>query len=110
MTKGYSLVQDFRQIINDPKYSNIEIICKDERVFHCYKPILAARSKVFDALFYNEMGESELGQISFPNISSSGMEIVLEYVYLGMIKEENLTEDNIVETYYVADYFQLYDL
>ncbi|CAI2172824.1 6214_t:CDS:1 [Funneliformis geosporum] len=110
MTKGYSLMQDFRQIINDPKYSNVVIICKDEKVFHCYKPILAARCKVFDALFYNEMGECDMGQISFPNISSSGMEIVLEYIYSGEIKEEVLTKDNIVETYYVADYFQLFDL
>ncbi|GES97605.1 concanavalin A-like lectin/glucanase domain-containing protein [Rhizophagus clarus] len=38
------------------------------------------------------------------------MEIILEYLYTGSIKEETLTKDNIVETFYAADYFQLSDL
>src|SRR3989442_13147323 len=38
------------------------------------------------------------------------MEIILEYTYTGSIKEESLTKDNIVETFYAADYFQLPDL
>src|SRR5436190_13868097 len=35
------------------------------------------------------------------------MEIILEYVYTGIIKEKSLTKDNIVEAFYAADYFQL---
>ena len=38
------------------------------------------------------------------------MEIILEYIYTGSIKINYLTIDNIVETYYAADYFQLLDL
>uniref|UniRef100_U9UFS2 B30.2/SPRY domain-containing protein n=2 Tax=Rhizophagus irregularis TaxID=588596 RepID=U9UFS2_RHIID len=38
------------------------------------------------------------------------MEIVLEYIYTGSVKEESLTKDNIIETFYVADYFQLLNL
>ncbi|POG79881.1 hypothetical protein GLOIN_2v1523843, partial [Rhizophagus irregularis DAOM 181602=DAOM 197198] len=56
------------------------------------------------------MKESYENKISFPKINSSGMEIVLEYIYTGSIKEEYLTKDNIIETFYAADYFQLTDL
>src|SRR5881394_3640720 len=110
MTRGYSLGQDLKLLINNPKYSDIEILCEDEKKFYCCRAILAARSEVFDRLLYNGMKESYEKQISFPKINSSGMEIVLEYTYTGSIKEESLTKDNIIETFYVADYFQLPDL
>src|SRR6266536_5690012 len=72
--------------------------------------ILAARSDVFDGLLYNGMKESYENQITFPEINSAGMEIILEYTYTGSIKEGSLTEDNTVEAFYAADYFQLLDL
>ena len=49
-------------------------------------------------------------QISFPEINSAGMEIVLEYTYTGSVKKESLTKDNMVEAFNAADYFQLLDL
>src|SRR5436190_6796448 len=110
MTRGYSLEQDLRLLINNPKYSDIEILCEDEKKLYCSRAILAARSEVFDRLLYNGMKESYEKQISFPKINSSGMEIILEYIYTGLIKEESLTKDNIAEAFYAADYFQLPDL
>ena len=56
------------------------------------------------------MKESYEKQISFPTINTTEMEIILEYIYTGSIKEESLTKDNIVEAFYLADYFQLPDL
>uniref|UniRef100_U9T4C4 BTB domain-containing protein n=1 Tax=Rhizophagus irregularis (strain DAOM 181602 / DAOM 197198 / MUCL 43194) TaxID=747089 RepID=U9T4C4_RHIID len=56
------------------------------------------------------MKESYEKQISFPKIKSAGMEIILEYIYTGSVKEESLTKDNTVEAFYAADYFQLSDL
>src|SRR4051812_48894013 len=110
MTRGYSLEQDLRLLINNPKYSDIEILCGNEKKLHGCRAILAARSEVFERLLYSRMNESYEKQISFPKINSSGMEIILEYAYTGSIKEESLTEDNIVESFYAADYFQLPDL
>src|SRR6266496_6647430 len=110
MTRGYSLEQDLRLLINNPKYSDIEILCEDEKKLHGCRAILAARSEVFDRLLYNGMKESYENQISFPKINSAGMEIILEFTYTGSIKEESLTEDNTVEAFYAADYFQLPDL
>jgi hypothetical protein len=62
---------------------------------------------VFEGLFYNGMKESYEKQISFPTINSSVMEIILEYIYTGSIREEYLTKDNIIEVFHAADYFQL---
>ncbi len=110
MTRGYSLEQDLRLLINNPKYSDIEILCEDEKKLHGCRAILAARSEVFDKLLYNGMKESYENQISFPKINSSGMEIILEYIYTGSIKEESLTKDNTIEAFNAADYFQLPNL
>src|SRR6266542_1807923 len=104
MMRGYSLEQDLRLLINNPKYSDIEILCEDEKKLYGYRAILAARSEVFDRLLYNDMKESYERQISFPKVNSAGMEIILEYTYTGLIKEESLTEENTVEAFYAADY------
>src|SRR5437763_14130791 len=110
MTRGYSLEQDLKLLVNNPKYSDIEIVCQDDKKLHGCRAILAARSEVFDRLLYNGMKESYENQISFPKINSAGMGIILEYTYTGLIKEESLTKDNITEAFYAADYFQLPDL
>src|SRR6266487_884204 len=104
--RGRSLERDLRLLINDPKYSDLEILCEDEKKLHGCRAILAARSEVFDKLLYNGMRESYENQISFPKIGSSGMEIILEYTYTGSIKEESLTKDNVIEAFNAADYFQ----
>src|SRR5438034_3798066 len=108
--RGFSLEQDLKLLINNPKYSDIEILCEDGKKLHGCRAILAARSEVFDGLLYNGMKESYENQITFPGINSAGMKIILEYTYTGSIKEESLTEDNTVEAFYAADYFQLLDL
>ncbi|GBB90598.1 hypothetical protein RclHR1_01760022 [Rhizophagus clarus] len=107
MTRGCSLENDLRLLINNSKYSDIEILCEDEKKLHACRAILAARSEVFDRLLYNGMKESHENQITFPKINSARMEIVLEYIYTGSFKEESLTKDNLIEAFYAADYFQL---
>src|ERR1044072_448734 len=110
MMRGYSLERDLRLLINNPKYSDIEILCENEKKLYGCRAILAARSEMFDGLLYNGMKESYQNQISFPTINSSIMEIILEYTYTGSVKEESLTMDNIVEVFCAADYFQLPEL
>ncbi|GBC01574.1 hypothetical protein RclHR1_04240004 [Rhizophagus clarus] len=110
MMRGYSLEQDFKVLINNPKYSDITILCRDEKNLYGCRAILAARSDVFDGLLYNGMKESYEDQIFFPTINSSEMKIILEYIYTGSINGSSLTKDNIIEVYCIADYFQLPDL
>src|SRR4051794_4906489 len=108
--RGNSLEQDLRFLINNAKYSDVEILCGDEEKLYGCRAILAARSEIFNGLLYNGMKESYEKQISFPGISSAEMKIILEYAYTGSIKEESLTKDNIIESFYAADYFQLPEL
>ena len=110
MTRGYSLEQDLRLLVNNPKYSDIEILCKDEEKLYGCRAILAARSEIFNGLLYNGMKESYENKITFPKINSFGMEIIIEYIYTGSIKKESLTKDNIVEAFNAANHFQLSDL
>ncbi|EXX55261.1 uncharacterized protein OCT59_000974 [Rhizophagus irregularis] len=110
MARGYSLSQDLKLLVNNPKYSDIEILCKDEKKLYGCRAILAARSEVLEGLLYNGMKESFEGKISFPAIDSSGMKILLEYIYVGSLREDSLTKENIVEAYYAADYFQIQSL
>ena len=58
MEKGSSLGQDLGLLLNNPTYSDIEILCGDEKKFYCCRVILAARSEVFNGLLYNGMKES----------------------------------------------------
>jgi hypothetical protein len=70
MTRGYSLEQGLRLLItNNPKYSDIEILCEDEKKLYGCRAILAARSEVlFDRLLYNGMKVSYENQISFQRL------------------------------------------
>ena len=68
MMRGYSLEQDLRLLINNPKYNDLEIICGDEKKLHGCRAILAARSEVLDRLLYNVMKESYEKKMSFPKI------------------------------------------
>src|ERR1043165_9203573 len=103
MTRGYSLEQDLKLLINNPKYSDLEILCEDEKKLYGCRAILAARSEVFNGLLYSGMKESYENKISFPRINSAIMEIILDYIYIGSIKEESLTKDNTIEAFYAAD-------
>ncbi|UZN99713.1 uncharacterized protein OCT59_000980 [Rhizophagus irregularis] len=98
MTRGYSLEQDLRLLVNNPKYSDIEILCEDGKKLHGCRAILAARSEVFDRLFYNGMKESYENKISFPKINSAGMEIILEYIYQVYFQLSDL-QDFIFKTF-----------
>ncbi|RGB27921.1 hypothetical protein C1646_768465 [Rhizophagus diaphanus] len=89
--RGYSLKKDLRLLINNPKYSDIEILYEVRKKLYGCKAILAVRSEVFNGLLYNGMKESYANKITFPNINSFGIEIIMEYIYMGSIKEEFLT-------------------
>ncbi|GES97495.1 hypothetical protein GLOIN_2v1656935 [Rhizophagus clarus] len=110
MMKGISLEQDFRKMVNNPKYSDIEIICQDKKKLHGSRAILAARSEMFDKLLYNGMKETYEKEITMPEINSFAMETILEYIYTGKIKEDSLNKDNTIEVFFAADYFNLPEL
>ncbi|GBB94046.1 hypothetical protein RclHR1_02280019 [Rhizophagus clarus] len=110
MTRGSSITQDFKDMIDNPQYSDIEIFCEDGVTLYGSRAVLAARSEVFNGLLFNGMKETFQRQISFPEIKSCAMKIILEFLYTGSIEEVIFDNDNLVETNLAADYFQLPDL
>ncbi|RIA81901.1 BTB/POZ protein [Glomus cerebriforme] len=110
MTRGILLKRDFGSLINNPKYSDIEILCQDGEKIYGIRAILAIRCDVLDKLLYNGMKESHESQIYFPQINSTEFKIILEYLYTGSIDKNSLNKDNIVETYIAIDYFQITEL
>ncbi|CAI2163015.1 20159_t:CDS:1 [Funneliformis geosporum] len=56
------------------------------------------------------MRESNERIINIGKFNSLGMKVILEFIYTGIIFEESLNRDNIVEAFYAADFFQIPDL
>ncbi|RIA91696.1 concanavalin A-like lectin/glucanase domain-containing protein [Glomus cerebriforme] len=109
-TRGYSLANDLKFLINNKNYSDIKIICQDELIIYGNRAILAARSSVLDRLLFNGMKESSINEIKFPEIKFHAMEIILEYLYTENFESESLSLEISIEAYHAADYFQLEQL
>ncbi|CAG8475838.1 8711_t:CDS:1 [Ambispora gerdemannii] len=117
MTRGSSLANDLRLALNNPRYSDLKILCEDskageegEQVLYASKMILAIRSEMLDRLLYNGMKETSQDEITFPTIKLAAMQVILEFLYTGSISDGALTIDNVMESYHAADYFTLPDL
>ncbi|CAG8561196.1 10736_t:CDS:1 [Ambispora gerdemannii] len=110
MPRGSSLAHDLSSVINNPRYSDIRIICQDDVLYGC-RTILAARSEVFDRILFPGRRDPCPTEISFPDINSSAMKFILEFIYTGSIREEALLKpSDAIDIYHAADYFLLPDL
>ncbi|CAG8561745.1 2493_t:CDS:1 [Ambispora leptoticha] len=108
--KGSSLAHDLSLTVNNPRYSDIRILCQNGVLYGC-RTILAARSDIFDRILFTGNRDPCPTEISFPDINSSAMKAVLEFIYTGSIREETLFKPSeAIEIYYAADYFLLPDL
>ncbi|GET03755.1 BTB/POZ protein [Rhizophagus clarus] len=81
MTRGYSLEQDLRLLIDNKKYSNIEILCENEKKLHGSRAILATMSERF---IIEILKNADYIKNYSPELLSKVLEIML------------LSEDNII--------------
>ncbi|CAG8469618.1 11783_t:CDS:2 [Acaulospora morrowiae] len=102
--RGSSLTNDLKFLINNQRYSDLEIRCKDGQVLYGCRAILAARSSVLDSMLYDKKSSS---RITLSEIDSFIMIIILEFLYTGSISEGILTVENSFEIYFAANYFRL---
>ncbi|CAG8526350.1 5182_t:CDS:2 [Ambispora gerdemannii] len=112
MNRSFSLTDDLRTILNNPSYGDFVIKCSDSdeeggEVLHCTRAILAARSEFFDSLFQVGMLEEINSEISFPEIATTTMKLVLEFIYAGDFKDNRLLMENLVDVFHAANYLQL---
>ncbi|RUS22338.1 hypothetical protein BC937DRAFT_89638 [Endogone sp. FLAS-F59071] len=104
--RGHSLKADLRHCIDHPELSDVTFICSDNGTRkHAFRAMLAMRSDMFDRMLYGAMRESTATEIPLPTITSTQLQLVLEYCYLE--ETPSLTLQNAVSCYKAAEYFLL---
>jgi speckle-type POZ protein len=69
-------------MVNEKKYSD-SVFIVDNKEFFAHKSILSVRSKVFEAMFANDMIESHSNQYIIDDIESDVFEELLTFIYTG---------------------------
>ncbi|CAG8542004.1 4076_t:CDS:10 [Diversispora eburnea] len=114
------IVDEEAESINNHRYCDVEILCKDGVIVHGIRSILSARSHTIDQILFPNSLKTPLTPfihtpnrenfekyIVFQNIDSPSMLFIFNYLYTEIIELDKLTEDNIIDLYYAANYFQL---
>jgi speckle-type POZ protein len=71
-----------QKLVNEKKYSD-SVFIVDNKQFFAHKSILSVRSKVFEAMFANDMIESHSNQYIIDDIESNVFEELLTFIYTG---------------------------
>ncbi|KAL2620280.1 hypothetical protein R1flu_000485 [Riccia fluitans] len=87
------LASDLRRMLNNPKVTDVIFVCGDGEEVHASRTILAARSRVMEALLYNGMAESSCRTINLPAMTSSTLTQVLTYLYTGRFHARDVPDD-----------------
>ncbi|EXX74974.1 hypothetical protein RirG_046090 [Rhizophagus irregularis DAOM 197198w] len=110
------LLEDFLNLFENSEDYNVKIEVgrtPNVREFEAHSIILSARSNYFQKAFLNYWANSEEKPIIFkqPNISPSIFEILLKYIYTGLISFDNkVNKLNLVDVIIAADELELRDI
>ncbi|RHZ67611.1 hypothetical protein Glove_300g108 [Diversispora epigaea] len=108
------LSQDFSELLNDKKDYNVVIeVDKEEnkKSFTAHSVVLRYRSSYFDKELENApTSENHIKTIIKPNISVQIFEIILKYIYGGIVNIENTDTKTIYELMVNANELELKEL
>ncbi|RHZ78387.1 hypothetical protein Glove_165g121 [Diversispora epigaea] len=108
------LSQDFSELLNDKKEYNVIIeVDKEEnkKSFTTHSDVLRYRSPYFDKELENAtMNENNIKTIIKPNISAQIFEIILKYIYGGIVDIQILDTETICELMINANKLELEEL
>jgi speckle-type POZ protein len=76
------ITYDLKNLVNNNKYSDFVFIV-DNKEFFAHKCILSVRSKVFEAMFSNDMIESQSNRCTIDDIESEVFKELLTFIYTG---------------------------
>lgn len=76
------LSEDLGNLFRSQVLSDLKFIVED-KTLHAHKAILAARSRVFAAMFEHQTAEAHSGIITITDLSADAVEEMLRYVYTG---------------------------
>ncbi|RHZ83782.1 hypothetical protein Glove_87g148 [Diversispora epigaea] len=108
------LSQDFSELLKDKKEYNVVIeVDKEENMksFTTHSVVLRYRSSYFDKELENApTNENHIKTITKPNISAQIFEIILKYIYCGIVDIENTDTKTIYELMVNANELELKEL
>ncbi|RHZ83842.1 hypothetical protein Glove_87g86 [Diversispora epigaea] len=108
------LSQDFSELLNDKKEYNVVIEVDEEenkKSFNAHSVILCHRSSFFGKELENvTTNKNHIKTIIKPNISAKIFEIILKYIYGGIVNIENIDTKTLYELMISANEFELKEL
>ena len=81
------LSDDLRKLVNSEEYSDVVfIVGRDQTPVYAHRSIVASRSKVFAAMLYGGLRETNEREITVPNTPADIFISMMEYIYTGCIE------------------------
>lgn len=106
-----SLMEILKNTGNGLDNAEVKLVSSDNREFIAWKPMLCARSPVFNAMFNaREMKEAVERLITIKDISSKGLDIILTFIHTGTLKACWKEDNNLEEVLYGAHKLLIDDL
>ena len=101
MHLGYNLTWDsfpehldsiFQDLSKSNRFSDITLVCDDQKLYKSHKFILSASSDVFKAIFSNETQSPPM--VYLRGVSHTDLALILSFVYTGQVtfEQERLSE------------------
>jgi speckle-type POZ protein len=96
---------DLQKLVNDKKYSDFVFVVDNKKIF-AHKNILSVRSKVFEAMFANDMIECHVNKCVIQDVEFEVFEELLTFIYTGKSPKAFSMADKLIaaaEKYEVLD-------
>lgn len=84
-TRRLTELNDFEQLLEGGKFSDVKLVVGQSE-FRAHKSILAARSRVFSAMFECEMKEQKDNAVMITDIEPDVMQELLRWIYVGKVR------------------------
>ncbi|RHZ76582.1 hypothetical protein Glove_196g55 [Diversispora epigaea] len=105
------LSQNLIELLSDKDEYNVIIIVKNEKSFTAHSNVLKCRSPYFRKELKNIIpNENNIKTIIRPNISDEIFDIILQYIYGGIVDLENVKTKFIFDLMMTANEFQIEEL
>ncbi|RHZ70572.1 hypothetical protein Glove_269g50 [Diversispora epigaea] len=107
------LSQDFTALLNDKEDYNVIVeVDKDEnkKTFTAHSAVLRCRSSYFNKELTDLQNENNIKTISKPDISNESFDIILRYIYGGIVNLVNADTKLIFELMILAGEFEIEEL
>ncbi|XP_054708117.1 speckle-type POZ protein-like [Uloborus diversus] len=100
-------LEGFQSTFENGKFSDVTLRVGEEN-FQCHKAILSTHSKVFEAMFDNDMKESHDEAVYLADLDVDVAKAMLLYMYTR--RTEGLPEHKVLDLYVAADRYMLPEL